>query len=195
MKKVPTNSSNIVHEERKRFKKHSCDICEKKFFQMPALEMHIIVVHLRLKVFKCDLCEKSYKHYSALKDHVKLFHRTKVYTCEKSEKEFVENSKLKQHKKEHHENNLDKESISETNFKEEIQEANEDSSTNDKYFEDLQLGTYTSYRVSKMDWGHFKELPCLCFWCQAFPPIIFMVEKCVYFDIWNKFHFFKGSSL
>ena len=27
------------------------------------------------------------------------------------------------------------------------------------------------------------------FWCQAFPPIIFIVEKGVYFDIWNKFFF------
>ena len=73
------NSNNIiVHKERKRLKKHSCDICEKKFFQMPALEMHIIIVHLRLKAFKCDLCEnKSYKHYLALKDHVKLFHGIK----------------------------------------------------------------------------------------------------------------------
>ena len=25
-----------------------------------------------------------------------------------------------------------------------------------------------------------------CFWCQAFSLIIFMVEKCLHFDIWNE---------
>ena len=45
------------------------------------------------------------------------------------------------------------------------------------------------YRVFDMDWGHFKELLWLRFWCQAFFPIIFMVEKCVHFDIWNEFFF------
>ena len=36
----------------------------------------------------------------------------------------------------------------------------------------------------------------LHFWCQEFFHIIFMVEKCVYFDIWNKknFNFSKGPS-
>ena len=57
-------------------------------------------------------------------------------------------------------------------------------------------GNY-NYKVFNMDWGHFKELLWLHFWYQAFPPIIFMVEKCVYFDNWNKniFENFKGSSL
>ena len=36
----------------------------------------------------------------------------------------------------------------------------------------------------KMDWGYFIELVLqLRFWCQAFSPIIFMVEKCVHFYI------------
>ena len=132
------NPSKIDHERQKRFKKHSCDICEKKFFQMPALEMHIIIVHLRLKVFKCDLCEnKSYQHYLALKDHVKLFHATKVYTCDTCEKEFEENSKLKQHKKEHHHHDstlFQRESISEVEVKE---EANEDN-----IYDAMLLGTF-----------------------------------------------------
>ena len=127
---------------RKRCKKHSCDICEKKFFQMPALEMHIIIVHLRLKVFKCDLCEnKSYQHYLALKDHVKLIHATKVYTCDTCEKEFEENSKLKQHKKEHHHHDstlFQRESISEANFKVEIKEETNE----DNIFVAMQSGTF-----------------------------------------------------
>ena len=137
------NPSKIDHEKQKRFKKHSCDICEKKFFQMPALEMHIIIVHLWLKVFKCDLCEnKSYQHYLALKDHVKLFHATKVYTCDTCEKEFEENSKLKQHKKEHHHNHdstlFQRESISEANFKVEIKEETNE----DNIFVAMQSGTF-----------------------------------------------------
>ena len=41
-----------------------------------------------------------------------------------------------------------------------------------------------NYRVFKMDWGHFKELLWLRFWCQAFfPPILLMVEKCVHIKI------------
>ena len=43
-----------------------------------------------------------------------------------------------------------------------------------------------TYRVFKMDRGHFKELLWLRFWCQAFFLIILVVEKCVHFDIWNK---------
>ena len=38
-----------------------------------------------------------------------------------------------------------------------------------------------NYRVSKMDWGHFKELMCLCFWCQAYFPHNFYGGKCVHF--------------
>ena len=47
-----------------------------------------------------------------------------------------------------------------------------------------------------MEMPYSKELmPWLHFWCQAFLSIIFMVEKCVHFDIWNKkIQFFKGSS-
>ena len=37
-----------------------------------------------------------------------------------------------------------------------------------------------------MDLGHFKGLLWLHFWCQTFSSIIFIVEKCVHFDIWNK---------
>ena len=37
-----------------------------------------------------------------------------------------------------------------------------------------------------MDLKHFKELLWLWFWCETFFPIIFMVEKSVYFDICNK---------
>ena len=46
-----------------------------------------------------------------------------------------------------------------------------------------------------MDRVDSKELLWLHFWCQAFPPIIFMMEKCVHFDIWNKKYFenCKGS--
>ena len=56
------------------------------------------------------------------------------------------------------------------------------------------------YRVFKMDWRYFKELLWLCFWCQVFLPIIFMVEKCIaniHFDIWNKklFTFSRGSHM
>ena len=46
--------------------------------------------------------------------------------------------------------------------------------------------TYTIYRMSNMDGVDCKELLWHQFWCQAFSPIIFMVEKCVHFDIWNK---------
>ena len=42
------------------------------------------------------------------------------------------------------------------------------------------------YRVSNMDLGHFKGLLWLHFWCQTFSPVIFIVEKFVHFDIWNK---------
>ena len=43
-----------------------------------------------------------------------------------------------------------------------------------------------------MDGITFKELLWLHFWCQEFSPIIFMVEKCLHFDIWNKKIFSKG---
>ena len=56
-------------------KKYFCDICEKSFCQIPSLEMHVIIKHLRVKVFKCDMCENSFYHYSALKDHIKLYHQ------------------------------------------------------------------------------------------------------------------------
>ena len=48
-----------------------------------------------------------------------------------------------------------------------------------------------TYRVSHIDGIEFKELLWFHFWCQAFSPIIFMVEKYVHFDTWNKkcFHF------
>ena len=42
-----------------------------------------------------------------------------------------------------------------------------------------------TYRVSNMEIPYSKELLWLHFWCQAFLSIIFMVEKCVHFDIWN----------
>ena len=51
------------------------------------------------------------------------------------------------------------------------------------------------YRVSNMDWRYFKEVLWLCYWCQAFLPIIFMVEKCVHFDIWNNKKLFFTFSM
>lgn len=48
-----------------------------------------------------------------------------------------------------------------------------------------------------MDEVDFKELMWFRFFCKKTfpPPIIFMVEKCVQFDIWNFFFKnFKGSS-
>ena len=43
------------------------------------------------------------------------------------------------------------------------------------------------YRVSHMDLEHFKELCAVSsFLVPDISPIIFMVEKCVHFDIWNR---------
>ena len=42
------------------------------------------------------------------------------------------------------------------------------------------------YRVSHMDGKNSKELSWFCFLCQTIFPFIFMVEKCVHFDIWHK---------
>ena len=41
------------------------------------------------------------------------------------------------------------------------------------------------YTMSDIDGVDSKELLWLRFWCQAFSPIIFTMEKCVHFDIWK----------
>ena len=108
------NTSNVkahiatVHE---KIRPHSCEVCEKQFFQKAKLERHVRAVHLGEKNFKCTLCTAAYKFDADLTKHVKKVHEGVKYNCDQCHKECYSISEVKRHKLKSHGMSASKEAV------------------------------------------------------------------------------------
>lgn len=55
-------------------KKHSCQICERKFMIKFNVDMHLLKNHIKAKNFECYLCHREYKTFSLMRNHLKGKH-------------------------------------------------------------------------------------------------------------------------
>ena len=80
-------------------KKYECKKCEKKFTKKLTLQMHVKVVHDKIKNLKCDKCSKTFGHIIHLKKH-SLVHKNKQEKSPNDVPKSTEDkdTKIKKHK-------------------------------------------------------------------------------------------------
>lgn len=81
-------------------KKFSCDICGKRFNIKSKLKEHVIV-HSGEKPFSCDLCGKTFNNKPYLKRHMIVHTGDKPYSCEVCGKRFNHKPNIKLHMRVH----------------------------------------------------------------------------------------------
>ncbi len=111
IKEPKINPMNLFHKN----KRHTCDLCGKKFVKPFLLKRHVSSVHMKVKNFKCDFCEKSFVAardlaYHKTREHMaetigageELKFKSKNYECEICLMKFVSKAKLGRHVNQRH---------------------------------------------------------------------------------------------
>lgn len=78
-----------------------CDLCEKRFFDISSLDLHI-KIHAGLKPFKCSECDKSFKYESLLNFHKIVHMSVRRYKCDFCEKTFKVEAQIRAHMRLNH---------------------------------------------------------------------------------------------
>ena len=108
----------VIHE-RKKFKIHYCNKCEKSFSSTTDMKVHYDRHNLKdlgLK-FMCNICDKSCTSRDGFKNHMKTihngeslepemvlnsFHKGKSFACDKCEKAYTKKCHLQRHLRQSH---------------------------------------------------------------------------------------------
>ena len=141
-RKIVDVDDDIIIEETK-FK---CGFCNSKFTSVATLKMHVSNIHEGNKNYKCKFCEKVFGQSGTLKDHIINVHQM-FHKSEKSFSKITGGENLKIHQKSAQ---FDKQ----LDFK--VYE--EPKQVNGTKFSGISRYFFVSYRVFKMDGGHFEEL-------------------------------------
>lgn len=75
-KKIKASTSSVVPlkkvvEKKSNSATHQCKMCQKVLTTQRRLELHIDIVHSKIKRFACEKCEQSFYHRQRLAAHVK----------------------------------------------------------------------------------------------------------------------------
>ncbi|XP_061725742.1 zinc finger protein 22-like [Cydia pomonella] len=101
-KGLELDSKLIRHTQMKceRLKKHSCEICEKRFRTRRLVHAHI-TTHSDPKPYSCETCNKQFADTSSLSSHRHRRSRIKSYYCEICKKKFAFSGDLTKHNRVH----------------------------------------------------------------------------------------------
>lgn len=59
------------------FKKHQCEICDKKFFRQEELMQHKLVNHFKDNPYDCKKCNKNFSNMEDMRSHLQKEHSYK----------------------------------------------------------------------------------------------------------------------
>ncbi len=59
------------------FKKHQCEICDKKFSKQEELMQHKQVIHFKDKPYDCKKCNKNFSNMEDMRTHLQKEHSYK----------------------------------------------------------------------------------------------------------------------
>ena len=90
-----------------KVKEHECKICNSKFGRIGHLKVHETTHYATEKTFKCNICQSMFKSAGSLSMHQKL-HRGPSFFCILCKKGFYSNYQIKEHMNSH-EGNLNHE--------------------------------------------------------------------------------------
>ena len=89
-----------------KIKQHFCNICQKSFGLKNTLKIHTEMVHEHKKQFKCDLCDYSAFTHVQVRRHIECVHeKLKQHQCSICHLSFSQKGNLKNHIQAVHENN------------------------------------------------------------------------------------------
>ncbi|XP_059056456.1 zinc finger protein ZFMSA12A-like isoform X3 [Achroia grisella] len=86
-----------------KMKRHTCDVCEWKFYSKSELKDHM-VRHGGERKYKCSVCKKAYARKYTLREHMRIHENDRRFVCSICGTGFVQNCSLKHHTKVHHPN-------------------------------------------------------------------------------------------
>lgn len=84
-----------------KVKRHSCGVCEWKFYSKSELKDHMIR-HGGERKFQCNVCKKAYARKYTLREHMRIHENDRRFVCSTCGRSFVQNCSLKHHTKIHH---------------------------------------------------------------------------------------------
>ncbi|XP_052757201.1 zinc finger protein 714-like isoform X7 [Galleria mellonella] len=84
-----------------KMKRHTCDVCEWKFYSKSELKDHMIR-HGGERKYKCNVCKKAYARKYTLREHMRIHDNDRRFVCTICGTGFVQNCSLKHHTKVHH---------------------------------------------------------------------------------------------
>lgn len=83
-----------------KMKRHSCDVCERKFYSKLGLKEHM-VRHGGQSEYQCGVCKKVYARKYTLREHMRIHDNDRRFVCTICGRTFVQNCHLKLHSKIH----------------------------------------------------------------------------------------------
>lgn len=86
-----------------KMKRHSCDVCEWKFYSKCELKEHMIC-HGGERKYQCNICKKAYARKYTLREHMRIHENDRRFVCSACGRSFVQNCSLKHHSKVCHPN-------------------------------------------------------------------------------------------
>ncbi|XP_049704016.2 zinc finger protein 287 isoform X5 [Helicoverpa armigera] len=86
-----------------KLKRHSCDVCEWKFYSKSELKDHM-VKHGGERKYQCTICKKAYARKYTLREHMRIHENDRRFVCTICGRSFIQNCSLKHHTKIHHPN-------------------------------------------------------------------------------------------
>lgn len=80
-------------------KNHQCEYCDKTFYKVTYLNVHVRTVHIGDKRHRCTECGKVFSNSSNLICHFRIHTGEKPYTCPQCNRRFNQSSALARHAK------------------------------------------------------------------------------------------------
>eukprot|EP00347_Sterkiella_histriomuscorum_P010386 403376500 len=96
------NEAELIPDKSKSGKlSYRCPICKKALTRRENVKNHLISIHLKIKRHSCQICQKKFSERSNLLVHLRIHDKRQPYQCDICNKKFNSLGNMRDHEKRH----------------------------------------------------------------------------------------------